>query len=247
MIDSHAHVFGEFYDNIDFLVNELKNKGLKYVINCADSVDSSYEVVELFNKYNDFLLPTVGIHPSNTEDISKLKELEDIIKNNKVYAIGEIGLDYHYGKENKEEQIKLFNLQLDLAEKYNLPVIIHIRDSIQDAYDILKTRKLRGIIHCYSGSYEMAKLFINLGYKLGLGGVLTFKNSKLYELVEKIDISNFVLETDSPFLSPEPFRGKINNPYNIHYVALRIAEIKCISYDDVLTCNISNLSEIFDF
>ena len=110
----------------------------------------------------------------------------------------------------------------------------------------MKKRKLKGIIHCYSGSVEMAELFIKLGYKLGIGGVVTFKNSKLYEVIEKFDIANFVLETDSPFLAPEPFRGTLNNPYNIYYVAIKIAQIKGISFDEVISSNIKNISEVFD-
>lgn len=246
MIDSHAHIISEFYDNIDDIVNFLKNKGVLKVINCADSVETSYEVLDLSKKYEDFLIPTVGIHPGHVEDLDKLDEIVKLLESNKFCAIGEIGLDYHYGKEDKEDQIKIFEAQLDLAEKYNLPVIIHTRDSIQDCYDILKKRKLKGIIHCYSGSVEMAELFIKLGYKLGIGGVVTFKNSKLYEVIEKFDIANFVLETDSPFLAPEPFRGTLNNPYNIYYVAIKIAQIKGISFDEVISSNIKNIGEVFD-
>lgn len=246
MVDTHAHILNEFYDNVDELINELKNKNIKYIINCADNIDTCYEVIEKSKKYLNFCYPAIGIHPENLEDINKINILEDIIKNNKVYAIGEIGLDYHYNKDNKYEQIKLFNLQLDIAEKYNLPIIVHTRESIQECLDTLKSRKLKGIIHCFNGSYEMAKEFIKLGYKLGIGGVLTFKNSKLYELIEKISLDDIVLETDSPFLAPEPLRGTKNNPYNVYYVALRIAEIKNISVEEVIKITTSNANKIFD-
>ena len=246
MIDTHAHILKEYYQNIKNLVEELKNKNVLKVVNCATSLENSYEVIKLAQISNNFLLPAVGIHPEVIKDINKINELEEIIKNNKIIAIGEIGLDYYWNKENKEEQKQLFNKQLDLAEKYNLPVLIHTRDSIQDCYDILKKRKLKGIIHCYSGSYEMAKEFIKLGYKLGIGGVLTFKNSKLYEVIEKIDLRDIVLETDSPYLSPEPFRGKENNPYNVYYVANKIAEIKNIELDTVIKETTNTANEVFD-
>lgn len=245
MIDSHAHVFNEYYDNIYDLIDELKDKNIINVINCADNNKTAHEVVDSYIKYEGFLLPAVGIHPEYTDNYD-LNDLEELIKNNKVYAIGEIGLDYHYNNENKDEQKELFNKQLDLAEKYNLPVIIHIREAMQETFDVLKKRKLKGVIHCYSGSIEMAREFIKLGYKLGIGGVLTFKNSRLSEVIEKLDIKDILLETDSPYLSPEPFRGRKNNPSNVYYVAKKIAEIKNIKVDEVIEKTTSNCKELFD-
>ena len=168
------------------------------------------------------------------------------MKNNKIVGIGEIGLDYYHNKENKEEQIKLFSQQIDLAEKYNLPIIVHTRDSIQDCFNILKSKNSKGIIHCFSGSLEMAKEFIKLGYYLGIGGVITFKNSKLYKVIEQIDLSYIVLETDSPFLSPEPYRGTKNTPSNIIFVAQKIAEIKQLNIDEVIRITTNNARKIFD-
>ena len=127
-----------------------------------------------------------------------------------------------------------------------MPIIVHTRDSIQDCYDILKKRKLKGVIHCYSGSIEMAKEFIKLGYKLGIGGVLTFKNAKLYQVVEQLDIKDILLETDSPFLSPEPYRGRKNIPSNVYYVAKKIAEIKNITIKEVMDITTNNVKEVFD-
>ena len=245
MIDTHAHIISEFYDDIDKLIEELKNKDILKVINCADSVETSKEVLNIYRKYEGYLLPAIGIHPENV-DIDSVEDIELLLKNNKVFAIGEIGLDYHYNDENKEEQKKVFIEQLDLALKYDLPVIIHIREAMQECFDILKTRKNKGIIHCCSGSYEMAREYIKLGYKLGIGGVLTFKNSKLYEVIEKIDLKDIVLETDSPFLSPEPYRGKKNKPCNVLYVAKRIAEIKNISLEEVINTTTTTAKQIFD-
>ncbi len=246
MIDSHAHILSEYYENIDLLINDLKSKNMLNVINCADSIKTSHEIIDLSKKYESFLLPAVGIHPENVDEIDKVNEIEEILKHEKIYAIGEIGLDYYWNKENKDKQKELLNLQLDLAEKYNLPVIIHNRDAIQDCFDELKKRKLKGVIHCYTGSYEMAKEFIKLGYKLGIGGVLTFKNSKLYELIEKISLDDILLETDSPYLSPEPFRGKTNVPSNVLYIAKRIAEIKNVSLEEVIEKTTKNTIELFD-
>lgn len=245
MIDTHAHITSEFFDDIESLVNNLKSENVIKVINCADSIKTSKEIIVLSKTYNNFLLAAIGIHPENVDD-ANVKEIENLLLNNKIYAIGEIGLDYHYNKENKELQKAIFEEQLFLSEKYKLPVIVHTRESIQDCYDILKKHNCKGIIHCFSGSYEMAKQFIDLGYLLGIGGVLTFKNSKLYEVIEKIDLKNIVLETDSPFLSPEPHRGKINIPSNVYFVAKKIAEIKNLSIDEVIKITTSNAINVFD-
>lgn len=245
MIDSHAHIISEFYNNIDEIVKTIKDKGIVDVINCGDGINTSKEVIEINKKY-DILKPAVGMHPENISDSNKIDELEELIKNNKIYAVGEIGLDYYWNKENKDDQKDLFIKQLDLAIKYDLPVIIHTRDSIQDCYDILKDRNNRGVIHCFTGSIEMAKLFIKKGYKLGIGGVLTFKNSNLYKVIESIDLDDLLLETDSPFLSPAPFRGQTNIPSNVYYVASRIAEIKNISVEEVINITRKNASKLFD-
>ncbi len=245
MIDTHAHIFKEYYNNIDDLIKELKEKNVLYVLNASTNYKSALEVIELSNKYKNFILPVIGIHPEDIEN-ENISKIEELIKNNKIYAIGEIGLDYHWNKENKELQKEFFLNQIILAKKYNLPVVVHTRDSIQDCLNILKENRVKGVIHCFSGSYEMAKEFIKYGYKLGIGGVLTFRNSKLYEVIEKIDLKNIVLETDSPYLSPEPFRGKQNIPSNIYYVAKRIADIKNTSVEEVIKITTKNAMELFD-
>ncbi len=244
MIDTHAHIYSEYYD-IDDLIKKLKSNSIIKVINNSTNNEDMLEVVELSKKYRNFLLPSIGIHPEfvNNYDLNKM---EMIIKNNKVYAIGEIGLDYYWVKDNKEEQKNLFISQIKLANKYNLPVIIHSRDSIQDCLNIIKENRCRGIIHCFSGSYEMAKEFIKYGFKLGIGGVLTFKNSKLSEVIKKIDLKDIVLETDSPYLTPEPYRGKTNDPSNVYYVAKKISEIKEIDIEKVIKQTTQNAIDIFD-
>lgn len=247
-VDTHAHITSEFFDDIENLLIKIKNNNVAYVFNTADSLKTSYEVIELCNKFKN-LKPVVGIHPTEIKDnyIEEINELENIIKNNKIYAVGEIGLDYHEDVAYKELQKKGFTLQLDLAKKYNLPVVIHFRDATQDTIDILKKYNLKGIIHCFSGSYEVAKQYIKMGFLLGIGGVVTFKNSKLYEVIEKIDLTSIVLETDSPFLSPEPYRGKKNDSSNIPIIGQKIADIKGISLEQVEEITSDNARRIFDF
>ena len=245
MIDTHAHIYESDYGDIDSLINELKNNNVIHVINASTCYENAIEVINQSKKYDNFILPAIGIHPEEIENAA-LDDIEELIKNNKVYAIGEIGLDYYWKQDNKLEQKELFINQIKLAIKYNLPIIVHTRDSIQDCYDILKQYKVKGVIHCFTGSYEMAREFIKLGFKLGIGGVLTFKNSKLYQVIEKIDLDNIVLETDSPYLSPEPFRGKKNIPSNVYYVAKRIAEIKNIDVEEVINITTKNAIRVFD-
>src|SRR5699024_6836671 len=159
----------------------------------------------------------LGIHPEYVENytLDDIKFIEDNLNNPKIVAIGEIGLDYHYSKENKEEQIKLLELQLKLAEKYGVPVIIHSREATEDTINTLKKYKVRGVIHSFSGSLETAKIYIKMGYLLGINGVVTFKNCNLKDVLKEIPIENIVLETDSPYLTPVPFRGKQNNSSHI--------------------------------
>ena len=213
------------------------------------SIASNKEVIELCNKYHN-IYGTIGIHPEEiSADIDKdLSFIEKNINNPKIVGIGEIGLDYHYNDVPKELQKKYFIKQLEIAVKYNKSVVIHTRDAIQETYEILKNYpNLKIDIHCYSGSLEMANEFIKLGCKLGIGGVLTFKNSdKLKNIVKSLPLKNFVLETDSPYLTPEPFRGNRNEPYNIYYVAQKIAELKDISLEEVLNVTTFNAIEQFD-
>ena len=174
--------------------------------------------------------------------------MEENINDPKVVGIGEIGLDYYYTKENKKLQIKLFKKQIEIALTNNKPIVIHCREAIEDTLNILNEMKVnKAVMHCYSGSLETAKELVKKGIKLGIGGVVTFKNSqKLQEIVKTIDIECLLLETDSPYLSPEPFRGKVNRPYNVYYVAKKIAELKGISVDEVLKATTQNAVTQFD-
>ena len=238
MVDTHCHITSEYYDNIDEVINKMKDN---IIIVSGTNKDDIKEVINLCNYKNVY--GTIGIYP--TEELD-LKIIEDNINNKKIVGIGEIGLDYHL-EHNKEEQINKFIKQLDLARKYNKTVVIHTREAMQDTYDILKNYKdLKKVIHCYSGSLEMAKEFIKIGCRLGIGGVLTFKNSKLKDVIKEIDLKYLLLETDSPFLTPEPYRGTKNEPYNIIYIAKKIAEIKNISLEEVLEVTTLNAKDQFD-
>ena len=238
MVDTHCHITSEYYDNINEVINKMKDN---IIIVSGTNKDDIKEVIELCKYKNVY--GTIGIYP--TEELD-LKIIEDNINNKKIVGIGEIGLDYHL-EHNKEEQIDKFIKQLDLAQNYNKCAVIHTRDAIQDTYDILKNYKdLKKVIHCYSGSLEMAREFIKINCRLGIGGVLTFKNSKLKDVIKEIDLKYILLETDSPFLTPEPLRGTKNEPYNVIYVAKKIAEIKGISLEEVLNITTNNAKEQFD-
>lgn len=242
-IDTHCHLSYEDYDNLDEVV-----KNIDIAITSGTNDDTNKEVLDVVSRYNN-IYGTLGIHPEDIDSISdnSFKFIEENLNNEKIVAIGEIGLDYYWVKDNKEEQKKLLRKQMEIAQNYNMPVVIHSREAIEDTYNILKDYKVKGTIHCFSSSYEMALKFIKLGYKIGIGGVVTFKNSKkLQDIVEKIDLKDLLLETDSPYLSPEPLRGKKNVPYNTYYVAKKIAEIKKISVDEVLTVTGENAIKLFD-
>ena len=248
MIDTHCHILKEDYDN---QAEVIKNMEENIMIVSTASPNDIEEVVELTTKYKN-IYGTIGIHPeyADTYNIDDLKKIEKYLTNKKIVGIGEIGLDYHYTKENKEKQKDLFIEQIKLANKYNKTIVIHSRDAIEDTYNTIKENKKENIkcdLHCYSGSLEMAKKFIKINTKFGIGGVLTFKNEKkLKEIVTKLELENFVLETDSPYLAPEPLRGKKNEPINIKYVAQKIAELKNTDINTVLKETTKNAKNLFD-
>lgn len=214
------------------------------IVSGSDLVDNKLNE-ELINKYANIFL-SVGYHPSCAGDVSEddFSFLESMLDNSRVVAIGEIGLDYHYGKEDRDAQINLFKRQLDLAVKYNLPVVIHTRDAFFDTYNILKEYNLRGVIHCFSGSIEVARKFLDLGYYLGVGGVVTFKNSKLSEVVKNVGLSGIVFETDSPYLSP--YRGEVNEPCNVNYICSYVANLLGVTLEEAKLVTTGNACRLFD-
>lgn len=245
IIDTHCHVIDLEYDNIEEIINRFKDNIM--IISGYDPI-SNRNVIDIVKKYKN-VYGTLGFHPSEVDKFSEeeFNYIKNNINNSKIVGIGEIGLDYHYGSNDKEKQIKMFKSLLDLAQSENISVVIHTRDAAQDTMNILKNYKLKVDIHCFGYSLEIAKECIKRGYRLGIGGVLTFKNSKkMVEIVSNIPIENILLETDSPYLTPEPFRGKKNEPFYLSYVIDKISEIKKISIDEVKKITTKNAKEQFD-
>lgn len=245
--DTHCHLFHEYYTDFDMLISDATDlKVTRFFLAGTNTVTNS-EVVSLVSLYPSFY-GCVGIHPEDVDNyvLEDLKKLESYLSNDKIIAIGEIGLDYHYTKENKEAQKYLFETQLKLADKYSLPVVIHSRESTEDTISILKKfPNVKGVIHSFSGSLETAKIYISMGYKLGINGVVTFKNSHLKEILPNI-LNSIVLETDSPYLTPHPFRGTTNEPKNISLIAHFIADYTSISLEELANLTNENIKEIFD-
>ncbi len=246
IIDTHCHLFKEEYDDLEDILKQLEKEKIIVIINGYNPLTNKY-AIDLANKYK-FIYATIGFHPSNINEVQdeSFKILEKQLNNKKVVGIGEIGLDYYWNKNNKEKQKEILKKQLDLAKKYNKPIIVHSRDAVDDVYNLLKKYNLKGILHAFSGSLEQANLFINLGYKLGIGGVVTFKNSKLKEVIKNINLEYIVLETDAPYLTPEPYRGKKNKPIYVRIIAEKIADIKETKYNDVCQITTRNVRSLFD-
>lgn len=246
MIDTHCHLSDNDYDD---LMSVIERMGDNIMIASGCDKKTNLEVIELVNKYPN-IYGTIGFHPTELDDITldDLSILEEQAKNPKIVGIGEIGLDYHYDDTDIVGQKEFFIKQIELAHKLDLPIVIHSRDAALDTYEILKEHlKGKAVMHCYSYSEEMAHRFLDLGLYFGIGGVLTFKNSvKLKETVKELPLDRLLLETDSPFLAPEPLRGTTNEPYNIYYVGLKIAELKGIFSDLVFETTTSNARKIFN-
>ena len=251
IFESHAHYDDDAFDeDRESLIESLQENRIEYVINVGASMESTERTYELAKKY-PFIYAAVGVHPSDTlpltdKDMDRLKELA---ADEKVVAIGEIGLDYYWDDVEREIQKKWFRRQMQLAMELDMPFIIHDRDAHEDCLNILKEfdiKKTGGVMHCFSGSAEMAKEVLKLGMYIGLGGVVTFKNSKkLKEAVEYIPLERIVLETDCPYLSPEPNRGKRNSSLNLPYVADAIASIKGISREEVERVTFENALRVY--
>lgn len=244
IIDSHAHYDDEsFNEDRQSVFNEIRENGVIGVLNCAASYDSLKSTNNLTKDY-DFIFGALGIHPENANEMKEdtLDEIKNYIKNNdKIVAIGEIGLDYYWDENPpKDVQKEVFRKQMNLARELNFPVVIHDRDAHQDTLEIIKEfPEVRGVVHCFSGSLELAKECIKLGYYIGFTGVVTFKNAKkVIQVAKEIPLDKILVETDCPYMSPEPNRGKRNKSDYIEYIIKKIAEIKEIDpYEANLTFN----------
>lgn len=248
LIDTHCHLNKEYYENVETVIKEAVSDNVEYLIVSSCSPENWEENINLINKYKNVYL-NISLHPEyGNEEIDYdlyLEQMKKIIKSNsKIIAIGEIGLDYHYDNTNKDRQKDLFIKQIMLAKEYKLPIVIHTRDATKDTIDILKKFNIKGIIHCFSGSLETARKYINMGFYLGIGGVVTFKNSKLKDVIKEIGLDSIVLETDSPYLSP--IRGNKNFPKNIKIVAEYIASLLNISVEEVSKKTTLNVKKIYN-
>lgn len=249
--DSHAHYNDERFDeDRDKLLQDIYGEGITKIINAGYSLESSKKAVEIAEKY-DFIYATAGISPNDIDDFKKqdLEEIEKLAQNKKVVAIGEIGLDYHWNTENKKLQKEVFISQIEIANKLNLPIVIHTREAIFDTLEILKNQikcVKKGIFHCCPLNIDLVREGLKLGFYISFAGPITFKNSKnAEEIIKMVPMERILIETDSPYLSPEPLRGKRNDSRNVKYMAQKIAEVKEISLDKVAEATYNNSKSVF--
>ena len=245
--DSHCHIYGEYYEDIDSLIKELKNNDIRLVINNGCDQKTNEEVLRLISRY-DIVYGAIGIHPESVNDYSQddIEFIKKHINDSKIVAVGEIGLDYHYSKDDRDKQIELFENQLEIAQRYKKPVIIHSREATQDTIEVINKYNVKGSIHSFSGSYETAMIYIKKGFVLGINGVITFKNSNLKDVIKRVGVENIIIETDSPYLSPHPLRGTKNTPENVRIIAAFLAELFGLSTEDVVKITSKNMLRVFD-
>ena len=250
LFDTHAHMDDRAYDSDrEELLAALPEQGLTLVMNPGCSLESSRNAVNLANSH-DYIYAAVGSHPDAADEVNEsvLEEYRMLCKlNSKVKAIGEIGLDYHYEDIPRDIQIKAFRAQMELARELNLPVIVHEREAHEDGMAIVREfPEVTGVFHCYSGSAEMARQLVNLGWYIGFTGVLTFKNArKAVEVAASIPLERIVLETDCPYMAPEPFRGKRNDPGKIYRMAEKLAEIRGMSLEEIQRITVENGKRLY--
>lgn len=253
IFDSHAHYDDEAFDeDRDKLLSSLYKDGVKLIVDPGASMESSRKSLEISGRY-DYVYSAIGLHPDSVDECTdeNMRWLkENALRNDKVVSIGEIGLDYYYEQDNKDKQIECFERQMDIAREVKLPIIVHSRDAAKDTLEIMKSNKaseMGGVVHCFGYGKEMAREYLDMGMYIGIGGVVTFKNGKkMKEVVEYTPLDRIVLETDSPYLSPEPFRGKRNDSGRLIYVAEEIARIKGIDRDMVIRDTFENAKKMYN-
>lgn len=249
IFDTHAHYDDErFSEDLEELLSSFPQNGVTGVISCGVNAESSEKNIALSEKY-PFIYAAAGYHGLNTEDLTEdyLDILTGLIKNKKTVAVGEIGLDYHYEKETRDIQLEIFKRQIELANEYGLPVIVHDREAHMDTLEILKELKPRGVVHCFTGSVEMAREIVKLGMYIGLGGAVTFKNAvKPVEVAKFVPEDRLLLETDAPYMTPVPFRGKRCTSLHIPYTAQKIAEVRSTDVQNILDISCKNAKELFN-
>jgi TatD DNase family protein len=251
LIDTHSHIYStDFIHDLDEVIQRAYSNDVRKII--LPNIDSSSvkNLLKLVETYPHICFPLMGLHPTsvNHDYKEELQVVEYWLKKRKFYGIGEIGIDLYWDKSFLEEQIHAFRFQLELARQYQLPVVIHVRDSFDEVYQILsevKDDKLTGVFHSFSGTSEQAALIINLGFKIGVNGIVTFKKSGLDEIIQKIDPSHLIIETDSPYLTPTPFRGKRNESSYLVYIAQKIADLHHMTVGDIAKITTENARKLF--
>jgi TatD DNase family protein len=250
-IDTHCHLYlSEFEADINATMQRASDNGVeKFYLPAVDS-ETLPAMFALEKQFPGKCIAMAGLHPCSVKEnfIDELKIVEDLLKQRKFAAIGEIGLDFYWDRNFEQQQYESFNLQIEWALQYDLPIVIHSRESMEQSINAVKEQqrgKLKGIFHCFSGTYEHAKQIIDLGFYLGIGGVITYKKSGLAGIIKDIDLKYIVLETDAPYLTPVPFRGKRNESSYLIYIAQKIAEIKGISMEEVSATTTTNAQKIF--
>lgn len=251
LFDSHAHLDDtKFNDDREAVIGDMRQKGVSYITNIGYDLDSSRRSLVLAKRY-PFIYATVGVHPHDVENLTEndILELAELAKDEKAVAIGEIGLDYYYDNSPRDLQRKWFERQVQLALDLGMPIAVHNRESNEDCMKILKKfdiKKIGGIMHCYSGSAEMAKEVVKLGMNISFAGPITFKNNRRgVETVQQIPLEHILIETDCPYLAPEPLRGTRNDSRNVRLVAEKIAEIKGISFEEVAKITTENAKRVY--
>lgn len=251
IFDSHAHYDDEAFDaDRDELLRGMHEKGVGYIVNASAAPDDMPRILELTKKY-DFLYGTAGIHPSDAPEMNddNFSRVSEMLKADKILAVGEIGLDYHYPDTDKPLQKEWFAAQIGLARREGYPIIVHSRDAAQDTLDMIKSEKAAdtgGVIHCFSYEKEMAKIYLDLGFYIGIGGVLTFKNArKLKEIVQYMPLDRMLLETDCPYLAPVPFRGQRNDSSMLKYVVSAAAEITQREEEEIIRVTTANAKAMY--
>ena len=249
LFDTHAHMNDPAFDqDQEEVLLGLKDKGVEWMMNVGCCLESSRDCIAMAEKY-PFVYASVGSHPDSADEVSDgvLAQYRQMAAHPKVRAIGEIGLDYYYETIPREVQIKAFRMQMELARELKMPVIVHERNAHDDGMRVVKEFKdVTGVFHCYSGSAEMARQLVDMGWYIGFTGVLTFKNArKAVETAERIPLERIVLETDCPFMAPEPFRGKRNDPGYLYRMAERLAEIRGISIEEVHAVTTENAKRLY--
>ncbi len=257
LIDVHAHLTDEWFADVEDVLARAGENGVEKVITAGYDFSSSKQAVDLAERHAQ-IFATVGIHPENIEDFDEIsiKNLKKLAKNEKVVAIGEVGLDYHFFdgmtedeiSKRKELQKQAFAEQINLANELGLPIVVHCRDAMGDTLELLKKNlpKMPSLMHCYSGSFESAEILIKMGFSFSFGGVVTFKNAKnVQALIPKLPFGRIMLETDCPYMTPEPFRGKRNEPKNVVYVADAIARLKGTTIEEVAKVTSENAEKVF--